>query len=61
MVTQIGASAVKALPVQDDPRYAFFNNLPDIIPHSHPLESAKVQFLPFYVFQMYPNGKGHAF
>lgn len=34
--------AAKALPVPEDPRYTFFNNLPDVIPHSHPLEASKV-------------------
>ena len=48
---QPGASAVKPLPVKDDPRYAFFNNLPDIIPHIHPLESEKV-LLSFHMFRI---------
>ena len=47
-------AVAKALPVSEDPRYTFFNNLPDIISHSHPLEPAIVsEFSPtkltFYV------------
>jgi hypothetical protein len=29
-------------PMLRDPRYAFFNNLPDFIPHSRPLEALQV-------------------
>ena len=39
-----GAQLQKVLQPEQDVRYTFFNNLPDIIPHSRPLEPAKVRF-----------------
>jgi len=46
-------AVVKSLPVSEDPRYTFFNNLPDVILHNHPLEPAKVSLLAEGVLHVY--------